>query len=275
MTAPQYEFSIDVGGTFTDCIEHSSSTIKRHKLLSSSHTLGKIESLVAETIVDPLRTNDPVGFWVGAQLSVIGDANKRTIIASDSNGTLTLDSPLPTSVIGQSYEIQTELLAPIIGIHHVLGIPLNESLPPINLRLGTTRGTNALLTRTGSKTALVTTIGFKDLLEIGNQNRPHLFQLNIQKTIPLCTTSIEINERIDTHGNILQSIDRDQVYRQLATLFAEGIESLAVCLLNSFVNPEHERIIAEVAKEFPFAEVTISSCVSLSLRSFLAQIRPY
>ena len=262
MTAPQYEFSIDVGGTFTDCIEHSSSTIKRHKLLTSSHTLGKIESLVAETIVDPLRTNDPVGFWVGAQLSVIGDANKRTIIASDSNGTLTLDAPLPTSVIGQSYEIQTELLAPIIGIHHVLGIPLNESLPPINLRLGTTRGTNALLTRTGAKTALVTTIGFKDLLEIGNQNRPHLFQLNIQKTIPLCTTSIEINERIDTHGNILQSIDRDQVYRQLATLFAEGIESLAVCLLNSFVNPEHERIIAEVAKEFPFAAVTISSCVS-------------
>ena len=262
MTAPQYEFSIDVGGTFTDCIEHSSSTIKRHKLLSSSHTLGKIEALAAEAIIDPLRVDDPVGFWVGTQLSIIDDDTKRTIIASDSTGTLTLDSPLPNSVIGQSYEIRTELSAPIIGIHHVLGIPLNESLPPINLRLGTTRGTNALLTRTGSKTALVTTVGFKDLLEIGNQNRPKLFELNIQKTIPLITTSIEINERIDTHGNILQSIDRDQVRRQLARLFTEGIESLAVCLLNSFVNPEHERVIAEVATEFSFASVSISSRVS-------------
>ena len=262
MTAPQYEFSIDVGGTFTDCIEHSTSTIKRHKLLSSSHTLGKIKALSAEAILDPLRVDDPVGFWVGTQLSVIDDDTKRTIIASDSTGRLTLDSPLPNSVIGQSYEIRAELSAPIIGIHHVLGIPLNESLPPINLRLGTTRGTNALLTRTGSKTALVTTVGFKDLLEIGNQNRPKLFELNIQKTIPLITTSIEINERIDTHGNILQSIDRDQVRRQLARLFAEGIESLAVCLLNSFVNPEHERVIAEVATEFPFASVSISSRVS-------------
>jgi len=262
VTAPQYEFSIDVGGTFTDCIEHSTSTIKRHKLLSSSHTLGKIKALAAEAILDPLRVDDPVGFWVGTQLSVIDGDTERTIIASDSTGRLTLDSPLPNSVIGQSYEIRAELSAPIIGIHHVLGIPLNESLPPINLRLGTTRGTNALLTRTGSKTALVTTVGFKDLLEIGNQNRPKLFELNIQKTIPLITTSIEINERIDTHGNILQSIDRDQVRRQLARLFAEGIESLAVCLLNSFVNPEHERVIAEVATEFPFASVSISSRVS-------------
>ncbi len=203
MTAPQYEFSIDVGGTFTDCIAHSSATIKRHKLLSSGRTLGNIEELVTEAIHDRLRVNDPVGFWVGTQLSVINvkdsagnnansidDDTKRTIIASDSAGTLTLDSPLPTSVIGQSYEIRTELSAPIIGIHHLLGIPLNESLPPINLRLGTTRGTNALLTRTGSKTALVTTVGFKDLLEIGNQNRPKLFELNIQKTIPASTRMV-------------------------------------------------------------------------------------
>ena len=271
MTAPQYEFSIDVGGTFTDCIEHSSSTIKRHKLLSSSRTLGRITTLTAAVILDPLRVDDPSGFWVGTQLTVINDKDsaenningigndtQRTIIASDSSGTLTLDSPLPSSVIGQSYEIRAELSAPIIGIHHVLGIPLNESLPPINLRLGTTRGTNALLTRTGAKTALVTTAGFQDLLEIGNQNRPQLFELNIQKTVPLITASIEINERIDTHGNILNPIDRDQVRRQLAQLFTEGIESLAVCLLNSFVNQEHERVIAEIAKEFSYASVSIS-----------------
>ena len=275
MTAAQYEFSIDVGGTFTDCVEHSSSTIKRHKLLSSSRTLGRITALTAAVILDPLRVDDPSGFWVGTQLTVINDKDsaenningigndtQRTIIASDSSGTLTLDSPLPSSVIGQSYEIRAELSAPIIGIHHVLGIPLNESLPPINLRLGTTRGTNALLTRTGAKTALVTTAGFQDLLEIGNQNRPQLFELNIQKTVPLITASIEINERIDTHGNILNPIDRDQVRRQLAQLFTEGIESLAVCLLNSFVNPEHERVIAEIAKEFSFASVSISSSVS-------------
>jgi len=268
VTSPQYEFSIDVGGTFTDCIEHSSPTIKRHKLLSSSRTLGRITALTAAVILDPLRGDDPSGFWVGTQLSVINNINgndgdtTRTIIASDSSGTLTLDSPLPSSVIGQSYEIRTDFSAPIIGIHHVLGIPLNESLPPINLRLGTTRGTNALLTRTGAKTALVTTVGFQDLLEIGNQNRPKLFELNIQKTIPLITTSIEINERIDTHGNILHPIDQDQVRRQLTQLFAAGIESLAVCLLNSFVNPEHERVIAEIAKEFSFASVSISSSVS-------------
>ena len=95
MTAPQYEFSIDVGGTFTDCIEHSSSTIKRHKLLSSSRTLGRIITLTAAVILDPLRVDDPSGFWVGTLLSVIndkdsaenningiGDDIQRTIIAS-------------------------------------------------------------------------------------------------------------------------------------------------------------------------------------------------
>lgn len=91
-------------------------------------------------------------------------------------------------------EVDAGLEAPVLAAHVLLRIPLAQSLPPIDVRAGTTRGTNALLTRTGAVVGLVTTKGFGDCLEIGEQNRPHLFDLVIRKPAPLTSHIIEVDE---------------------------------------------------------------------------------
>src|SRR5690606_30540226 len=96
-----------------------------------------------------------------------------------------------------------------------LGLRLDQPIPPSIVRLGTTRGTNALLTRRGARVAFLTTRGFADLLAIGNQDRPKLFELNIQKPTPLYEVAVEIDERIAADGSVLRTIDGSAVREQL------------------------------------------------------------
>ena len=86
---------------------------------------------------------------------------------------------------GQPYELSAGEEAPLLAIRYLLGLRRSAPLPRVSVRLGTTRGTNALITRTGARTALVTTRGFGDILQIGYQNRPRLFDLAIRKPEPL------------------------------------------------------------------------------------------
>ncbi len=112
---------------------------------------------------------------------------------------------------------------------------------------GSTVATNALLERKGAQTALVTTAGFRDVLQIGRQNRPELYNLNVEPTPPLVPRDwrFEIRERIDSQGNVLVPIDLSQVDDFLSIIQSLGIESVAVCLLFSFLHPEHEKVIAQ------------------------------
>src|SRR5258705_2241132 len=111
---------------------------------------------------------------------------------------------------------------------------------------GTTVGTNALLQRRGARTALVTTKGFEDVLEIGRQARPELYNLDAIKLAPLVTADLRfgISERVVASGEVLEELDE----RQLATLARKlrkaGVESVAISLLFSFLHPEHEDRIA-------------------------------
>ncbi len=97
--------------------------------------------------------------------------------------------------------------APIVAIRHFLGLKLTDRIPPVVVRLGTTRGTNALLQRRGARTAFVTTRGFGDILRIGYQNRPKLFELSIRKPEPLFTATVEIDERVGPDGQVLLAPD--------------------------------------------------------------------
>src|SRR5947208_15352853 len=99
-----------------------------------------------------------------------------------------------------------------------LGLRLDQPIPPCTVRLGTTRGTNALLTRRGAKTALVTTRGFADILRIGYQNRPKLFELAIKKREPLFSAVVEIEERIGADGSVLIAPKETQVCNELSRL---------------------------------------------------------
>jgi N-methylhydantoinase A len=121
---------------------------------------------------------------------------------------------------------------------------------PEELVHGTTVATNAIIERKGAKTALITTRGFRDTLVIGRQTRPRIYDLSPYREPPLVPDDLrlEANERLDYKGNTLQPLDPAEAERLLDQLTAAGVESLAVCFLFSFVNPEHERIVAEAAR---------------------------
>ena len=111
---------------------------------------------------------------------------------------------------------------------------------------GTTVATNTLLERKGARTALVTTKGFRDVLEIGRQARPSLYALEPTKPAPLVPAALrfEVDERIDYQGAVLRPLDPDSLSPLVAALKAAGVESVAVCLLFSFLTPDHERAVA-------------------------------
>jgi N-methylhydantoinase A len=111
---------------------------------------------------------------------------------------------------------------------------------------GTTVGTNALLERRGARTALITTRGFEDVLAIGRQARPALYDLNAVKPAPLVPFERRcgVRERVSSSGEILLALDQQELSLLIRKLKDQRIESIAVCLLFSFANPEHERRIA-------------------------------
>ena len=266
----RWQFSIDVGGTFTDFLgRRPDGQLLRHKRLSTGVTKGTAAAGSERTrIVDPARRPDPEQFWLGYRLRLL-DRQGRTItettVAGFERERATLHLAEPLTVMpdrGQSYELVCDEEAPIQGIRYLLGLGREAAFPPLQVRLGTTRGTNALITRRGARTALVTTAGFGDILRIGYQNRPKLFELAIRKPEALFTAAVEIDERIAADGRILRSPDAEVVRAQLAAMREQEIESLAVCLMHAYAHPQHEELIGRIAQELGFAEVSLSHRVA-------------
>ncbi len=276
----RWQFWIDVGGTFTDCIAKPpaelapsdaegtefSPRLVQHKTLSS----GVIKGVAGpdsdlDGIVDPRRQHDPDGIWEGLTVrSRLGEYHVNRFEGGILHlQPITLRADGLTAQRGHGhYEILSHAPAPLVAIRFILGIPWSKPLPPIDVRLGTTRGTNALLTRTGSRTAFIATQGFRDVLRIGYQARSDLFALTIQKPDELYETVVELDERIDADGNVQRELNVDQVRRELEQLSAAGIESLSVALLHSCSNPAHERKVLELANDFGFANISLSHEVS-------------
>ena len=100
------------------------------------------------------------------------------------------------------------------------------------------------------------------MLEIGEQNRPDLFDLTIAKPPPLTRDVVEIDERLDADGNVLRRLDAEQTRRRLRELRERGIDSLAICLLHAYVNDTHERQVEQIAREIGFSNISRSSEVA-------------
>ncbi len=135
---------------------------------------------------------------------------------------------------------------------------------------GMTVGTNALLTESGARTALVATRGFTDLLDVGRQNRPRLYHLCAPKATPLIADGLRIaaTERVGADG-VVEPLTDEELERLVAEARASGAESVAICLLFSYLHPAHERAIAErLRAELPELHVSASHEV-------LAQFREY
>jgi N-methylhydantoinase A len=128
--------------------------------------------------------------------------------------------------------------------------------------LGTTVATNALIERTGAVTGLLTTRGFRDVLEVGRQRRPHTYDLFARRPAPLVPRELrlEVRERIAADGSVLEPLDEAEVEREAARLLERGAHSIAVCLLNSYANPDHEqRIVRLLRSRWPDVPVTGSA----------------
>src|SRR5207249_3604997 len=240
----------------------------RRKVLSSAVTKGIVgDKSSHEAIVDAAR-KESAGFWRGYRLRLLDDRGLtvgESLVVDFRAGAELRVSPLFAErhgVRSLQYELISPEEAPLLALRLFFGLRLEEPIPPCVVLLGTTRGTNALLTRRGAKTALITTRGFADILHIGYQNRPKLFELAIKKPAPLFSAVAEIDERIAADGSVLQAPSDTQIYEELARLKTTGIESLAICLLNSYANPLHEEQVDQLARAAGFSEISVSSRVS-------------
>jgi N-methylhydantoinase A len=136
---------------------------------------------------------------------------------------------------------------------------------------GTTVSTNALIEKKGAKLGLITTKGFKDLMEIGRQNRPSLYNLLEQKPPSLIPPGLncEVTERIRYDGFVETPLDEGEVRKVVRFLKQRGVESVAVCTLFSFINPSHEKRIREIVEEeFPGVYITASSDLAPEFREY-------
>lgn len=223
------KIAIDRGGTFTDCIG-----------ICEGH----------DDIVIKLLSEDPQNYEDGSLEGV------RRIMEKFTGQKLSRNQMIPTAQID-------------------------------SIRMGTTVATNALLERKGEKCAFVTTKGFRDLLIIGNQARPQIFSLNIQKPSVLYSAVVEIDERVtledyaedaekhltDVTGKdpnlvkglsaetvrIIKKPDLEQARKDLKAIFDQDIMSISICLMHSYTFPDHERQVAQVAKEIGFKNIDLSS----------------
>lgn len=275
--SPKLNLWVDVGGTFTDAIlwlgpaSGKETNFQSRKVLSSGKTRCSVTGIAGthRLIVNGLPPGCP-DFWSSARISLSVTDHTSIVgnIVASGDQWVELDLPLPPNLFipdtarAYSAEISAGLESPVLAAHQLLDIPLLSPLPPLNIRLGTTRGTNALLTRTGADVGLCITQGFGDIPFIGNQDRPDLFALTVIKSPPLCRCIHEITERVDAHGNILIPLDDAGLRSKFAEWKQLGIRSVAIVLMHSYLMPKHEEAVAKVAAEFDFDEVICSSHLS-------------
>ncbi|MFB7109261.1 hydantoinase B/oxoprolinase family protein [Streptomyces sp. NPDC056291] len=131
-----------------------------------------------------------------------------------------------------------------------------------SVRMGTTVATNALLERTGERTVLVVTLGFRDALRIAYQNRPHIFARRIELPELLYERVVEVDERIAADGTVLRAPDLDALTGPLRQAYDDGIRAVAVVCLHSHLHPAHERAVGELAARVGFPQISLSSEVS-------------
>jgi N-methylhydantoinase A len=192
----------------------------------------------------------------------------------DIGGTFT-DVALEAGGRRYSVKILTTPEAPERAVLEAIHAVLREAaLTPVDLSIiihGTTLATNAIIERKGAKTALVTTEGFRDTIEIRHENRFEQYDVNIDLPPPLVPRRLRfpVPERIDARGRVLVPLDEPAVVLLADRLAGERIESIAIGFLHSFTNPAHERRAGEIlAARLPGVAITLSSDVSPEMREY-------
>ncbi|MBR9920091.1 MAG: 5-oxoprolinase [Bacteroidetes bacterium] len=262
-----WQIQADTGGTFTDCIAISpDGKWLRTKVLSSGVLRATIQKEIrpGKYLIQHNWSPAPPIFtdWM-LRLSPKGKKTKTYIIRSldPVSGILTTDKPLQNSFPATA-EITAREEAPVLAARLLTATPLNQSIPPCHFRLGTTKGTNALLEHKGAKTLLLITKGFGELLQIGNQQRPDLFQLNIPPRTRFQSEVLEVQERLNADGHVLKSLTTTEVDRIINRCREIKPEAIAISLMHAYLNPTHEKLLEAALRKAGFKVVSASANVA-------------
>ena len=202
---------------------------------------------------------------------------KKVQVAVDTGGTFSDFTYLDESGALQSFKVPSSPAEPERAVIQGLTKIVDDGVRPDLIDLfihGTTVGTNTLLQEHGSKTALVITEGFDAIYEVQEQARPYgkeIFNIRYQRPKLLVDRQnvIEIPERIGSKGEVVREIDLDVTRSRLETLKTENISGVAICLLFSFINPDHERAVRRIAEEvLPGVQLTLSSEICPFIREY-------
>ncbi len=261
-----WQIWIDTGGTFTDCIgidpvgrQH------RCKVLSNGTLRDRILCIDADGRIRLENgTKLPDGFLIGFHASVLGGDQDAEIVRHDGKtGLIELANPnLSEFCAGAPLELQSGEEAPLLAARLITSTALREALPPVAMRLATTRGTNALLERNGARLLHVTTRGFEDLLKIGDQRRPELFALHIKPREPLPEVIIGVPGRLAADGSVIEKLDRASVQEQIKELGTQGFSCASISLLHGHRNGVHEELLEELLREAGFEYISRSGALS-------------
>jgi N-methylhydantoinase A len=201
-------------------------------------------------------------------------ADHRIRLSADVGGTFT-DVVLDTADGFVTSKVATTLQHPEQGILEGINIVLQKAaLGPADVEAfihGTTLATNALIERKGARTALITTEGFRDSLEIAYESRYDQYDLSIQKPEVLVPRYLRftVYERVDVNGRVLRELDIASVERIVPLLREHSVEAVAIGLLHSYANPAHEQRVAQVLRDAGITmEISLSSEVCAEVREY-------
>jgi N-methylhydantoinase A len=193
----------------------------------------------------------------------IGGTFTDLVLVEETTGAVTLGKTLTTQ--------ERPADGVIIGVRDILAKAAVSSAELRHVLHATTLATNALIERRGSRTALLTTEGFRDVIEMGNEGRYDLYDLDLELPRPLVPRHLrfEIQERILADGSIRIPLDERQVEAIIGQLDSQGVKAVAVSLLHSYRNPEHERRLGVILGErFGRVSISLSSEVAPEIREY-------
>ena len=258
-----WQIWIDTGGTFTDGLARDpAGNLHRTKVLSSSRL-----RCTGDFSRQPYHVKAPwltAPIFDGYTVRIVETDEVFTVRSLSVDGTLVL-----SGLTGHNFqlthgtiELYTGEEAPVLATRLLTQTPLNQPFPPLEMRLGTTKGTNALLERTGGRVALVVTKGFRDLLVIGTQQRLDLFQLAIPPADVLYDAVLEVHERMAADGQVVTPVSDATITELVGQLRQMKPDAVAISLLNAYRNPAHEHQLHAALTQAGFPLITCSTDVS-------------
>ena len=265
-----WKIAADTGGTFTDCLAMDpDGNVHRAKVLSNGSLKATIKekisdnhfTLTAEWLKQPL--------FKGFSLWKAGAPAARVRIEelNPKTGQMQFQEVPPFELAaGDSVEISAFEEAPVLAARLLTATALDQAFPPLQMRIGSTKGTNALLEEKGAPIALLVTKGFGDLLEIGDQRRPDLFALHIKKRKPLYRHVLEVNERLDASGKIEQALAEEEIRRLVKEVQELKVEAVAISLLHSYKNPAHEQQLKDALLKAGITFISASAELSPAIK---------